>query len=74
MIRATVDFNLESVYLKNFSQIRLNKNFSNRTILEIKYPVNLDSLLRKKLDNITLRLSKNSKYVNSFFEIPSYIN
>ena len=74
MIRATVDFNLESVYLKNFSLFRLNKNFSNRTILEIKYPVNLDSLLRKKLDNITLRLSKNSKYVNSFFEIPSYIN
>jgi SPX domain protein involved in polyphosphate accumulation len=74
MIRATVDFNLESIHLKNFSQIKLNKIFSNITILEIKYPVYLDNLLRKKLDNITLRLSKNSKYVNSIFEKPSYIN
>ena len=73
-IRATVDFNLESIHLKNFSQINLNKNFSNITILEIKYPINLDSLLRKKLNNITLRLSKNSKYVNSVFERPIYVN
>ena len=73
-IRATVDFNLESIYLKNFSQIKLNKNFSNITILEIKYPTNLDSLLRKKLNNITLRLSKNSKYVSSVFEKPIYVN
>ena len=73
-IRATVDFNLESIYLKNFSQIKLNKNFSNITILEIKYPINLDSLLRKKLNNITLRLSKNSKYVYSVFARPIYVN
>ena len=73
-IRATVDFNLESIHLKNFSQINLNKNFSNITILEIKYPTNLDSLLRKKLNNITLRLSKNSKYVSSVFEKPIYVN
>ena len=74
LIRATVDFNLESIHLKNFSQIKLNKNFSNITILEIKYPINLDSLLRKKLNNITLRLSKNSKYVNSVFARPIYVN
>ena len=73
-IRATVDFNLESIHLKNFSQIKLNKNFSNIIILEIKYPINLDSLLRKKLNNITLRLSKNSKYVNSVFARPIYVN
>ena len=73
-IRATVDFNLENIHLKNFSQIKLNKNFSNITILEIKYPINLDSLLRKKLNNITLRLSKNSKYVNSVFARPIYVN
>ena len=74
LIRATVDFNLESIHLKNFSQIKLNKNFSNIIILEIKYPINLDSLLRKKLNNITLRLSKNSKYVNSVFARPIYVN
>jgi len=73
-IRATVDFNLESIHLKNFSQINLNKNFSNITILEIKYPTNLDCLLRKKLNNITLRLSKNSKYVTSIFKKPIYVN
>ena len=73
-IRATVDFNLESIHLKNFSQIKLNKNFSNITLLEIKYPVNLDSILRKKLNNITLRLSKNSKYVYSVFNKPIYLN
>jgi len=73
-IRATIDFNLKSIYLKNFSQIKLKKNFSNVTILEIKYPVNLDSFLRKKLNDITLRLSKNSKYISSVFTKPIYIN
>ena len=73
-IRATVDYNLKSINLKNLSQLKLIKNFSEMIILEIKYPINLDTLLRKKLKDITLRLSKNSKYVNSIFEIPSYIN
>ena len=40
-IRATVDYNLECIHLKNFSQIKLNKNFSNITLLEIKCPTNL---------------------------------
>ena len=73
-IRATVDFNLECVHLKNFSQIKLNKNFSHITLLEIKYPTNLDDLLRKKLNDITLRLSKNSKYIYSIFNKPIYLN
>ena len=73
-IRATVDFNLECIHLKNFSQIKINKNFSNITLLEIKYPINLDNLLRKKLNDITLRLSKNSKYVYSIFNKPIYLN
>ena len=73
-IRATVDNNLECIHLKNFSQIKLNKNFSNITLLEIKYPTNLDDLLRKKLNDITLRLSKNSKYIYSIFNKPIYLN
>ena len=73
-IRATVDYNLECIHLKNFSQIKLNKNFSNITLLEIKYPTNLDDLLRKKLNDITLRLSKNSKYIYSIFNKPIYLN
>ena len=73
-IRATVDYNLECIHLKNFSQIKLNKNFSNITLLEIKYPTNLDDLLKKKLNDITLRLSKNSKYIYSIFNKPIYLN
>ena len=37
---------------------------SQDTVLEIKYPTNLDSYLRGQLKSIT-RFSKNSKYLNS---------
>jgi hypothetical protein len=44
------------------------KNFKNICILELKYPIIMDKYVRDNLNNITLRLSKNSKFVNSFFE------
>ena len=67
-IRATVDYNLKSIFLDNFSQINMVKNFKNICILELKYPISIDKYVRDNLNNITLRLSKNSKFVNSFFE------
>tara|TARA_Y100001970_G_scaffold288207_1_gene414893 strand:- start:1024 stop:1698 length:675 start_codon:yes stop_codon:yes gene_type:complete len=73
-IRATVDYNIQSVYLKNISQINIVKNFSKVCILELKYPTKLDRYVREKLKNITLRLSKNSKFVNSAFQKPRFFS
>tara|TARA_B100001540_G_C15581583_1_gene539801 strand:- start:24 stop:698 length:675 start_codon:yes stop_codon:yes gene_type:complete len=71
-IRATIDYNLKSVFLNNLSQIDIIKNFKNICILEFKYPTSLDKYVRKNLKDISLRLSKNSKFVNSAFEIPKF--
>ena len=73
-VRATVDYNLKSVYLKNLSQIDIVKNFSSACILEFKYPTKLDKYVRKNLKNISLRLSKNSKFVNSAFQTPTFFS
>jgi len=73
-VRATVDYNLKSTHLKNLSQIDIFKNFSSSCILEIKYPTNLDKYVRNNLREITLRLSRNSKFINSAFETPSYFS
>ena len=73
-VRATVDYNLKSVYLKNLSQIDIVKNFSSACILEFKYPTKLDKYVRKNLKNISLRLSKNSKFVNSAFQTPIFFS
>ena len=73
-IRATIDYNLKSVYLKNLSQLDIVKNFSLVCILELKYSTKLDEYVRKNLKNITLRLSKNSKFVKSAFETPIFFS
>ncbi len=73
-IRATIDYNLKSIYLKNLSQLDIVKNFSLACILEFKYSNKLDRYVRKNLKNITLRLSKNSKFVNSAFQTPTFFS
>ena len=73
-IRATIDYNLQSIFLNNLSQIDIVKNFKNICILEFKYSTNLDGYVRKNLNNISLRLSKNSKFVNSAFEKPKFFS
>ena len=73
-VRATVDHNLHSINLKNLSQIEIVKNFSFMCVLEVKYPTNLDKYVRSNLKEITLRLSKNSKFINSAFQSPSYFS
>ena len=74
LVRATVDYNLKSTYIKNLSQINIIKNFSSSCILEIKYPTNLDKYVRKNLGEMTLRLSRNSKFINSAFNTPNYFS
>ena len=74
MVRATIDYNLKSVYLKNMSQIEIVKNFASTSILEIKYSTNLDKYVRQNLSEITLRLSKNSYFVNSAITAPRYFS
>ena len=71
-IRATVDYNLKSIFLKNQSQLDIKKNFSFTCILELKYATKSDKYVRQNLKEITLRLSKNSKFVNSAFETPKF--
>ena len=73
-IRATVDYNLKSNFLKNLSQINIIKNFKKISILELKYPTSLDKYVRQNLKDISLRLSKNSKFVNSAIEKPKFIS
>lgn len=71
-IRATIDYNLNSIFLNNFSQTDIIKNYSSRCILELKYSIGFDHFVRKNLNSITLRLSKNSKFVNSALETPNF--
>ena len=49
------------------------KNFSLKCILEIKYPTNTDNYVRDNLREMTLRLSKNSKFINSAVDRPTFI-
>jgi len=73
-IRATIDYNLQSIFLNNLCQIDIVKNYKNISILELKYPTSLDKFVRKNLKDITLRLSKNSKFVNSAIEKPKFFS
>ncbi len=73
-VRATIDYNLKSIYLKNFNQLEIVKNFSNLVVLELKYSTKLDKFVRNNLKNITLRLSKNSKFVKSAIERPIFFS
>ena len=68
-IRATLDFNINYFNIHNHSNYNLNK-YSKSFIIEIKYPNEKDEYVRTKLENITLRVSKNSKYINSLIEYP----
>ena len=68
-IRATIDFDINYFNLQKHSNYNLNK-YSKSMVLEIKYSNDRDDYVRAILRNITLRLNKNSKYVNSLAEYP----
>ena len=65
-IRATIDTNIS--YYKIFeNRIQFEKYIDKNNILEMKYESKYDGLVRKNLNINNLRLSRNSKYINSFF-------
>jgi len=68
LIRATVDTNIQYKKLNKFD-LKFFYKFNN-IILEMKYDTNLDSYFRNHIDNIKVRYSKSSKYVNCML-IPS---
>ena len=49
------------------------KNFPQKCVLEIKYPTNIDSFVKDNLREKTLHLSKNSKFINSAVDRPTFI-
>ncbi len=69
-IRATIDSNINYFDIKNY--ISFNK-YSKSIVLEIKYFNNNDKIVRQSLENISFRISKNSKYLNSLIEYPDKI-
>ena len=70
LIRATIDYNLESRILNNRIDKNILKNYNHYITLEIKYDTNLDYYVRNNLENINNRLSRNSKFVNSALSEP----
>ena len=69
-VRATIDFDINYFDIQNHTN--LNK-YSKSIILEIKYFNKNDEMVRTNLENISFRVSKNSKYVNSLMEHPNRI-
>ena len=63
-IRATIDTDIFYKKLKQLNNFNLN-NKDSRPILELKYKTADDDYVRTNLKNLTLRFSKNSKYINS---------
>ena len=68
-IRATFDRNLKSHQIHGIRNLDLKKDFNN-LIFEIKYDKKYDNYVRKNLHDISLRLTKSSKYISSAFERP----
>ena len=68
-IRATFDENLKSFQMYAFLNLSFKKDFNN-SIFEIKYNKNYDNYVRKNLKNISLRMSKSSKYVTTALNEP----
>ena len=61
-IRATFDKSLKSFQMYGFHDLNFKKDFNN-SVFEIKYNKNYDNYVKKNLKNISLRISKSSKYV-----------
>ena len=71
LIRATLNYNLQSVFVKENNDLNINRNYYPNIVLEIKYDVDLDKYVRENIKSISARLSKNSKFVNSALISPS---
>lgn len=65
-IRATIDTNISYTKILE-NKFGFEKFIEDKNILELKYNIKDDELLRKNLNLKNLRLSRNSKFINSFF-------
>ena len=63
-IRATIDYEIFYKNLREIDNFDLCK-VDSRPIIEIKYDSSNDNYVRNNLKNLTLRFTKNSKYINS---------
>lgn len=68
-IRATFDRNLTSHQIYGFRNLDFKKDFKN-LIFEIKYDRKFDDYVRKNLHNMSVRLTKSSKYIICAFDKP----
>ena len=68
-IRATFDDNLKSHQIYGFQNLSFKKNLHN-SIFEMKYDTKFDDYVAKNLKNISLRISKNSKYISAAIDKP----
>ena len=65
-VRATIDKDISYQKINNYKTEVQNFKDSD-LVLEFKYNTEFDNYVRNNLKDITLRLSKNSKFINSFF-------
>ena len=73
LVRATVDRDLKSLNLYQNRNSNIIKEYTD-IILELKYDLNLDNYVRDNLGNISVRLSKNSKFINSATVTPNSLS
>jgi hypothetical protein len=66
-IRATIDYNLNGTNFNCYFQNPISKERKD-VIVELKYDQEYDSYVRRNLQNISSRFSKNSKYINFALE------
>ena len=66
-VRATIDYNLNGTNFNCYFQNPISKSCKD-VIVELKYNHEYDSYVRRNLQNISSRFSKNSKYINFALE------
>ena len=68
-IRATFDKSLKSLQMYGLKNLIFKKDFNN-SIFEIKYNKNYDNYVKENIKDISLRISKSSKYVTTALNKP----
>lgn len=68
-VRATFDKSLKSHQLRGYQNLSFKKDFKN-SVFEVKYDKKYDNYVARNLKNISLRISKNSKYIISSLDQP----
>ena len=72
-VRATFDQSLGSYQIYGLQNLSFKKFFNN-SIFEIKYNKEFDSYVKKNLNKISLRISKNSKYIITALDKPVFFS